>query len=332
MIFVTAEELVRNPLKTDCASVVILGAGASIAACLNGDKNGKKIPLMNELPEIAGGSWSRLIKFAPVPDGDFEYQFSWIKNNGGYNDELKNVENIIESYFSSLELPDTATIYDYLVLSLRKKDIIATFNWDPFLISAHRRNRDFIELPDIRFLHGSVSYVTCAEHDVLGVSSEICPICDCQLVRSGLFYPDYEKDYSKDSIIFRDWNRVTSSLKKANFLTIFGYSGPKTDYMARKLILDNWRNSTTDRINYLEIIDIKEENEIYENWDGFFPYGHSSIHKSFWESTIFKYPRRISEMHNNASNWGKPTRELNPPKTDKLAELQKWYSDLASYE
>jgi hypothetical protein len=40
-----------------------------------------------------------------------------------------------------LKLPEEATIYDYLVLSLRSPDIIATFNWDPFLYQAFERNR-----------------------------------------------------------------------------------------------------------------------------------------------------------------------------------------------
>ena len=40
-------------------------------------------------------------------------------------------------YFSSLALPEHPSIYDYLVLGLRPKDVIATFNWDPFLMLAH---------------------------------------------------------------------------------------------------------------------------------------------------------------------------------------------------
>ncbi|MCD6358990.1 MAG: hypothetical protein J7L90_03460 [Dehalococcoidia bacterium] len=34
--------------------VVILGAGASLAACQNGDKNGSKLPEMRNLIEIVG--------------------------------------------------------------------------------------------------------------------------------------------------------------------------------------------------------------------------------------------------------------------------------------
>jgi hypothetical protein len=47
---------------------------------------------------------------------------------------LERLERAVFDYFSSLQLPDEPTLYDHLVLSLRPKDVIATFNWDPFLI------------------------------------------------------------------------------------------------------------------------------------------------------------------------------------------------------
>ena len=53
------------------------------------------------------------------------------------------LENRIYRYFASLELPDTPTIYDFLVLSLTEKDVIATFNWDPLLLQAYVRCNRF---------------------------------------------------------------------------------------------------------------------------------------------------------------------------------------------
>lgn len=102
-------------------------------------------------------------------------------------------------------LPDNPTIYDYLVLGLREKDVIATFNWDPFLIQAHRRNRHVTSLPDIRFLHGCIAFKTCPEHDILGGPYEECPECHCDLIGGQLFFPDEDKDYAKDELIYRDW-------------------------------------------------------------------------------------------------------------------------------
>ncbi|MHA1748548.1 MAG: hypothetical protein ACTSXN_02865 [Promethearchaeota archaeon] len=45
-------------------------------------------------------------------------------------------------------MTESPTIYDYLILSLRKKDVIATFNWDPLLVQAAWKNRNF-DLPNI---------------------------------------------------------------------------------------------------------------------------------------------------------------------------------------
>ena len=41
--------------------VVILGAGASKAAFLGGDRNGKSIPLLDDLPDIIGEPWKELV-------------------------------------------------------------------------------------------------------------------------------------------------------------------------------------------------------------------------------------------------------------------------------
>ena len=66
------------------------------------------------------------------------------------------VERVVFDYFASLELPDTPTLYDHLVLSLRPKDVIATFNWDPFLIQVVMRNGHVGGYPRLLFLHGNV--------------------------------------------------------------------------------------------------------------------------------------------------------------------------------
>ena len=55
------------------------------------------------------------------------------------NQQRKLLEERIVSYFSDFELPDEPTVYDMLVLSLTKKDLIATFNWDPLLVEAYSR-------------------------------------------------------------------------------------------------------------------------------------------------------------------------------------------------
>jgi hypothetical protein len=328
----TKDKLRSKPFAQPRPHVVILGAGASKAAMQTGDKFGNLIPLMDDLPTILGDEWEKLILDAQPPKGNFELTFSWIKNSNKYAGQLSNIEILIESYFNSLSLPDHPTIYDYMVLGLRGKDIIATFNWDPFLMQAYIRNSGIVELPDIRFLHGCVNFATCAEHDVLGVPSGVCPECHQELVRGHLFYPDENKDYTKNALINRDWEKVTEQLQRAFHLTIFGYSGPATDYNARKLLLDSWNQTPVRMMCHAEIIDIKDPAETRKCWTDYFPYDHEMICSEFWESSIARWPRRTAEWKQSASRYGMPSEYLGPFKTDSLEELQEWFSKLGETE
>jgi hypothetical protein len=51
--FATCEELVRNP-AVQRPHVVILGAGASVASCPAGDKNGRRLPTMDNFVNLLG--------------------------------------------------------------------------------------------------------------------------------------------------------------------------------------------------------------------------------------------------------------------------------------
>lgn len=228
----TKEKLKGPPFANPLPHIVILGAGASKAAFCGGDRNRKPIPLMNGLPDVLGRPWRDLVNDSNPPDEGFEAQFSWMRSQTAYSNDLLQIEKLIEEYFEALELPDHPTIYDYIVLGLRPKDVVATFNWDPLLFLAHKRNKSVAGLPDIRFLHGCVGFTTCPDHYVLGCPSERCPECRKPLTRSKLFFPEKDKDYTTDALVYRDWEVVTEKLKRAFHLTIFGYSGPKTDYKA----------------------------------------------------------------------------------------------------
>lgn len=312
--------------------VVLLGAGASRAAFPTGDGKGRFVPLMDDLPRILGKPWSDLIESARPPHVGFEMQFSWMKRSGSYSAELIEIEDLIEEYFDGLQLPDTPTIYDYLVLGLRPKDVIATFNWDPFLILAERRNRHVARLSDIRFLHGCVRYATCPDHDVLGTLAESCPECRKPLSRSRLLLPEVEKDYARDSHIQRDWSIVTEKLKKAFHLTIFGYSGPATDLKARQLLLEGWSQTPVHSISHVEIIDIRDDLALRRSWKDFIPYNHDMVTSTFWDSTIARWPRRTAEYKLMASLYGIPSEYVGPFRTESLKELQEWHASIAAAE
>ena len=137
---VSAQKLIENPeiLKPH---VVVLGAGASKAAFLNGDASGNQLPVMNDLVKKIG--LNSLLKNSGIdPTENFETIYSRLTDN----DIKVQIEEQIANYFSKLELPKTVTIYDQLLLSLREKDSIFTFNWDPFLFDAYQRNRDFASM------------------------------------------------------------------------------------------------------------------------------------------------------------------------------------------
>ena len=96
--------------------VVILGAGASIAACPT-DKNGKKVPALANIHKVL--NLTELLEdysFSDEELSDFELLFSNIYGNPIYSKLQSTLENEVRSYFSSLEIPDELTLYDYLIL------------------------------------------------------------------------------------------------------------------------------------------------------------------------------------------------------------------------
>ena len=325
------EDLVKSPERTR-PHVVILGAGASKAAFGRGDANGRKVPLMNELPEVLGDPWRELVESANVAGVAFEAQFTRLHESATHRGHLDEIEGMLLDYFSSLALPEQPTIYDYLVLGLRPKDVIATFNWDPFLMLAHERNRAVVALPEIRFLHGCVRYASCPEHDVLGLPGEYCPMCRKALVESSMMFPHHEKDYARDGIIARDWAFVAERLKAAFHLTIFGYSGPATDYKAKGLLLDGWKRTPMRRFSHVEITDCGDTDDLRRNWREFIPFHHDMVERSFWESTIARWPRRTAEYKTAASLYGTVSERIGPIRTKSLRELQEWHAEIADAE
>lgn len=146
--------------------VIVLGAGASLAAFPKGERAALPLPLMRNLVEI--------VELGPVLNefgikyeiNDFESFYNDLATTGKNSSLLRKIEQAIGGYFSRLALPDAATLYDYLLLCLREKDLIVTFNWDPFLPQAYRRNAHLRKLPQIVFLHGNVEIGACHDHEV----------------------------------------------------------------------------------------------------------------------------------------------------------------------
>lgn len=159
----TNEELIDLRMEQR-PHVVILGAGASRAAFPDGDGNGRQIPVMNDLVKLI--DLGELLQSTGLEwrDRNFEEVYANLRSDDTYQKVADTVEDKVRIYFAEMQLPGQACLYDHLLLSLRSKDAIATFNWDPFLMDAYRRNVHVRELPHMLFLHGCVRAGLCPVH------------------------------------------------------------------------------------------------------------------------------------------------------------------------
>jgi hypothetical protein len=310
--------------------VVILGAGASRACCPNGDKSGNKLPLMTDLVETVG--IEKIVREAGYDHtGNFEVIYNKI-HGAGLSAVLNELDAMTRAYFAHLALPETPTLYDYLLLSLRPKDLIVTFNWDPLLPQAYKRWRHLgAVLPEIAFLHGNVDIGIDHDNKVSGFLSDE-PYPGRKLVQTSLLYPVEQKDYSADLFIADQWRRATDYLSEAYFATIYGYSAPTTDVEARSLLLTAWRQNPTLELAEIDIIDIRDPEEVKASWSDFIVKTHGGASQSFEYNILLKHPRRSCEAFAFATLQQDPWREDPFPKAHSLKELEDWIKPLVDEE
>lgn len=315
--------------------VVILGAGASKASCINNpEKNNKSIPLMNDLPKIIDLE-NELKDLAPsFRKQNFELIFSKLSQSEPNSKRLEEIENKIYNYFRELELPDSPTIYDYLVLSLRNKDLIATFNWDPFLWQAYERVSKFTQnLPLIVFLHGNVAIGYSEESKTYGPNRYLNPKTRRPYEPTRLLYPVDQKNYNSDNFIKSQWESLSYFLTNPARVTIFGYSAPKTDVEAISIMQKAWGNPEIDQsLTQFEVIDIQHEEKILKSWENFVFSHHYEITNDFFESSIFRCPRRTGEVYNAQYIEAKFFESNPPPKFKMLEEMFDWFKNLIESE
>jgi hypothetical protein len=322
-----------NDITMNAPHVVILGAGASVAAFPNGDKNGRVLPTMDNFIKVLG--LDTILNKYQIPfeiDENFENLYSRLYVEKIDSKVLVEIENLIREYFSKLELPDTPTIYDYLVLSLRKKDVIATFNWDPFLYKAACRNYKTADMPHLIFLHGAVNVGHCIKHEKMGIIDWVCPICNKKYTESKILYPIEKKNYSSNEFISTEWETIKKYLSRTYIFTLFGYGAPKSDTEAIKLLKEGWDESKIKELLQVEIIDIKPEDKLKETWDQFIFADHCDVWNDFYKSWIAKHPRRTCDAMWAQLMMVKFTEENPVPKDVSLEKLQNWYKSLVEVE
>ncbi len=312
--------------------IILLGAGASLASFPEGDKNGKVLPLMNSLIQ-------ELDLYNIIPDKyehliyNFESLYSKISNDNDLVSTRKTIDEKVYEYFYYLDIPEKPTLYDYLVLSLRKKDLIATFNWDPLLLKTLRRHSIIQNLPNVVFLHGNVAVGICSNCKIKGYKyNEICHKCRKPFEEMQLLYPVENKNYSSNGIIGEEWNILRSYFEISLMVTIFGYGAPKSDADAKKLMLDALLRNRSREFYELEIIDIKSKNKLKETWEEFTYSHHYSIHKSLKETYLWHYPRRTTDAFFDAYLMNKPWEINTFPDFNDIYEMHQWVEPLLREE
>jgi hypothetical protein len=276
--------------------VVLLGAGASKASMPKGDKNGKIIPLMNELNKLPVIKQILEANEAELGDKTFEEFYSLLTDEESNTTFLSELNESIFNYFVELEILDEPTIYDYLLLSLRESDVIATFNWDPFIVQAYKRvSKITNKLPKVLFLHGTVALARCPIHYIVDINGNSCPKCLAPLQRIQLLYPTSSKDYDTDQYINEQWQALRHYLSYASGLTVFGYAAPKSDVAAIDLLKMGWGSHEDRKMEEIEIVNIDDEVKLKDSWREFIHTHHFSIHRDYFDSSIANFPRRVSE-------------------------------------
>ncbi len=305
--------------------VVILGSGASRATCPNGDKNGKPLPLMLDLNDALDlrplfEEWKK-----PLPT-NFEEVYSSLAEKGEKS-KIEELERRAYQYFEDLRLPDTPTIYDYLVLSLRNTDLIATFNWDPLLVEAYARNsHSGLTMPHLVFLHGNVAVAFCEKDRRMG-NEFLCPVCHEPYKATKLLFPIKEKNYASDGFIKTQWKIFEEALRRAFMITIFGYGGPKTDAKAIEAMKIAWGGAENRVLEQTAFItrDPSDEDRLISEWTDFVFSHHYSIYGDYFESWIANHPRRTGEAWWNQNLEAKFISNNPAPRAKTLPELQQWF-------
>ena len=312
--------------------VVLLGAGASRAAFPLGERHGKRLPVMADFFETGPIAEALASEGISCSGRNFEELYSELALDPSKAKIRETLERTVFDYFSSLELPDEPTLYDHLMLSLRPKDVIATFNWDPFLIQAARRNGRVGGVPQLLFLHGNVLAGYCEQDGIHGVRGARCSKCRQPFAPGKLLYPVGEKNYESDPAIRSEWEAIRSAFKRAFMVTFFGYSAPKSDQGAVALLQEAWGDWRQRHLEQIEMIDIRQEDELLETWRPFVHTHHYQVHTDFYESWIANHPRRTGEAY-----WSQyfdvQFIESNPvPRVGSLADLWSWFQPLLAAE
>lgn len=329
----TIDEQVTQ-LQIRAPHLVVLGAGASRHAFPNGDAYGRSLPVMSDFVETLGLNEAlRDHGFDPsAEDFNFEALFSDLDESGENEELLRHLESTIRRYFSALELPETPTLYDYLLLGLKESDVIATFNWDPLLWKAANRNWQEVPLPRLLFLHGNVAIGLCNACRIKGTVSDSCRKCGQRFEPSKLLYPVKHKDYRSSPFIENEWRVLHQALEKAYVLTVFGYGAPDTDAAAVELLKSSWARSKIKDLAEVEMINVEPEETLRRKWADFIVRSHYRVNDDFYTSLVALFPRRSCDAIWNSSEQLRKLDRNPAPRPASFSELWDWHRRFIAVE
>jgi len=165
----------------------------------------------------------------------------------------------------------------------------------------------------------------------------VCTICRALSFAEQTYYwwrREYGglKEYTKSPFISAQWKALRRYLGGAYIVTMFGYGAPKSDAAAVALMEEAWGDTANREFEQTEIIDIRDEDELRDLWDGFIHSHHYEVHRTIDESWICRHPRRSCETVWAQFMDVKFVTEHRPPATTNLSELQAWYGLLVAAE
>lgn len=314
--------------------VVIVGAGASIAACYE-DKNGMRVPSLKNVHEVIGVTDElKKYKFSDDEMQDFELLYSNIYGKKEFTSLQKYLEDEVRNYFKKLSIPDEPTMYDYLILSLMDKDAIISFNWDPFLLQAYRRNLAVGNLPMLIFPHGNVGVGMCEECHSLGYADTVCVDCYKAYKDMPLLFPIGKKDYQSNPVIGYQWKLARDYLSRAAGITVYGYGVPETDKEAYLLMKEAYQKSNVKDIAPFTIVNMISQKDVQiQKWKELLDDRMVLYAEHFEETDLWRNPRVSLESLFDAILQQHPrSREKSFRKFDTMAELQDYVKTIKEYE
>lgn len=316
--------------------VFILGAGASIAALPQGDRNGTELPDMRGLAQVAEVRDLLAEAGFSEPVEDFEAAYAAIHSDDSKAEIATRMNAAVRDFFQAVELVDEPTIYDHLILSLREKDLIATFNWDPLLMQAYLRLQQLgvTQLPRLAFLHGNVAIGVCMKDRVGGLLGARCSKCGEFFADVPLLYPVSKKNYEADEFIASEWQALRHYLEHAALVTIFGYRAPKSDVAAIAEFKKAWGTAEEREFEQFEIIGRPgaDHERLRATWDDFIHTHHYDVFENYFDSFAAKHPRRSGEAFFNQYLAAKFIDENPAPQGLDLGQTVDWYRELMSHE